>query len=220
MKDTLQTIVKTIDKCTDNSIELINKVDSFYNSAWDKLIIVGSVSFAVIGVLVPFIIQWYQKKTLKISEELLKKEIEHQALKIKEDMLGEIEKTLEERVGIFENKIVELNASTTAKTFHLQGNGQLEGNFFLGALEDYIIAAQNYIVCGEYANLQTVLSIIHDNCIPRLTQEEINDLKITSDCDLELLLNNLTAKDDKGTFRQIIRNIRFTVSKLPKSTQR
>jgi LPS O-antigen subunit length determinant protein (WzzB/FepE family) len=73
MSDTLKTIVKTVEKTTDNSIDLINKVDSFYNSAWDKLIIVGSIAFAIIGILVPYVIQWYQKKTLKISEELLKK---------------------------------------------------------------------------------------------------------------------------------------------------
>ena len=69
MKDSIQTVIKTIEKTSDNGIELINKVDSFYNSAWDKLIIIGTFSFAIIGILVPFIIQWYQKQTLKTSHD-------------------------------------------------------------------------------------------------------------------------------------------------------
>ncbi len=219
MTDTLQTIVKAVEQNSDNAIDLINKVDAFYNSAWDKLVIVGSVSFAVIGILVPFVIQWYQKKTLKVSEERLKKDIENHSLKLKAEILDDINKTLEERIKDFEKKIEELNASATAKAFHLQGNGQLADNFIAGALSDFVTAAKNYLLCGDYSNLQTVLRIILEDCVPQLSQEEINDLKITHYCDLDMLLNDLTVKDEKGMFSQVIRNIRFAVSKLPKTTK-
>jgi hypothetical protein len=218
MTDTLQTLVSTVGQNSDNAIDIINKVDSFYNSAWDKLVIVGSVSFAVIGILVPFVIQWYQKKTLKISEELLKKDIENQSLKLKTELLADIKIILDERIKDFEKKIEELNASATAKTFHLQGNSQLGDKDIGGALADFVTAAQNYLICGDYSNLQTVLRIILENCVPKLSQEEINDLRITHNCDLDLLLNDLTLKDDNGVFSQVIRNIQFKVSKLPKTT--
>ncbi|MCO6176065.1 hypothetical protein NHF50_13520 [Flavobacterium sp. NRK F10] len=177
MSDTLRTTIKTIAQTTENGIELINKVDSFYNSAWDKLILVGTVAFGVIGILVPFVIQWYQKKTLKISEELMKKELENQALTLKAELLDHININIKKEIKIFEEKIEKLNASTNAKAFHLQGNGQLANGYKAGALSDYIISADNYIICEDYNNLQTVLRLILEDCLPSLSLEEIEDLK-------------------------------------------
>lgn len=216
MTDTLQTIIKTVQQTSTDAIDLINKVDSFYNSAWSKLIIIGTVSFAVVGIIVPFMIQWYQKKTLNISEELLKKDIESQALKIKSEILLDINETLEKRIAIFESKIEELYASTEAKTFHLQGNGQLAKNLITDALSDFIIAASNYIKCNDYRNLQRVMKVISENCVPHLSAEELNDLK-NNNIDLELLLGNLSTSDEKGIFGDIIQEIRFKISKLTKT---
>jgi len=217
MKDTIQTIIKTIEKTSDSGIDLINKVDSFYNSAWNKLIIIGSLSFGVIGILVPFVIQWYQKKTLKISEELLKKEIEMQTEKIKSELLADMDKIFDDRLNIFENKIEQLNASSTAKAFHLQGNGYLQRGFVYDALADFIIAAQNYFFCQDFINLQTVLKIILEDCIPELSIEEVNDLKLSHDRDLENILRSISDKDEKNIFNVIIRDIRYKLSKLPKT---
>ena len=47
MSDTLNSLIKTLEKIPDNGIEYINKVDLFYNSAWNKLVLVGSVAFQV-----------------------------------------------------------------------------------------------------------------------------------------------------------------------------
>lgn len=217
MKDTIQNIIKSIEIKSDNGIDLINKVDLFYNSAWEKLIIIGSVSFAVIGVLMPLIIQWYQKKTLKISEELLKKEIENQSLKLKEEILESINKSLEEKINIFEKKVLSINASSTGKTFHLQGNGQLSEKNYTGAFNDYVTAAVDYCTCEEYVNLQRVLNLIKENCLPNLSLEEIEDLKISHNCDLEIVLKQITEIDEKGMLRQLIRDIRLAITKLPKN---
>jgi hypothetical protein len=217
MKDSIQTVIKTIEKTSDNGIELINKVDSFYNSAWDKLIIIGTFSFAIIGILVPFIIQWYQKQTLKTSENLLKKEIETQILKIKFEILAEITIAFEEKLNVFENKIEQFNASSTARTFHLQGNGQLNNGLIKEALADYITAAQNYSICEDFINLQNMLKAILDNCLHKLSKEEIEDLKISHNRSLEKMLDIISSKDDKKVFNIIIRDIRYKLSKLPKT---
>ncbi len=217
MSDTLQTIIQTVEATTDQSFELISHVDSFYNSAWDKLVIVGSLAFAVIGLLVPFAIQWYQKRSLKISEELLKKDVENQMLKLKADLLVEINSALEEKIKIFDHKIEKLNANSDAKTHHIQGNGLLDDSCFSEALSDFIIAAEGYLFCEDFVNLQTVLEMIVDSCLPALSIEEIDDLKVSHNSDLDSLLSNLDEKDEKGTFRTRIRQIRLALTKLPKT---
>ena len=67
MIDTLRNLTQN-DRTFSETIDLVNKVDSFYNSAWDKLIIVGSLAFGIVGIVVPFIIQWYQKRTLELKD--------------------------------------------------------------------------------------------------------------------------------------------------------
>jgi len=156
MIDSLKTITKVIETTSNDGIELINKVDSFYNSAWEKLVLIGTLSFAVVGIIVPFVIQWYQKKTLKLSENLLKKEIENQTLKIKGEIVEELSKKVEEKIKEYETKINELNASTNAKAFHLQGNLNREKGYFEQALGDFITASFDYLICNDYQNLQTV----------------------------------------------------------------
>lgn len=217
MTDSLNNSIKLIERATDNGLELINKVDSFYNSAWDKLILVGSVAFGVIGILVPFVIQWYQKKTLQISEELMKKEMEGLTMRLKSELLDYLDKNIEKRIKLFEEKIEKLYASMNAKTFHLQGNESLKNGYIQSALSDYIISAVQYLFCEDYMNLDTVLKLILDQCIPKLSLEEIDLLKISHDCNLEYLLENLTKQDEKGRFIKIIREIRIKLSKLPRT---
>lgn len=217
MINLLFALIKVTDIKSDYGIELINKVDTFYNSAWDKLVLIGSISFAVIGLLVPFVIQWYQKKSLKISEELLKNEMLNQAAILKGEILEDINNTLADRIKDFENKIDELNASITGKTFHLQGNGHLNDKLYDEALSDYIKSAQNYLLCHDHNNLQTVMRLIQKDCIPMLSKEEIDDVKITRDCDLDTLLTQLERHNEKGIFSQVIRDIKFSLSKLPKT---
>lgn len=217
MKDTIQTIIKTVESSSLDGIELINKVDSFYNSAWIKLIVSGSLALAVIGLLVPYLIQWYQKKNLKISEELLKRDIEKQSLKLKSELLNDINKTLEEKIQEFERKLEKMQASTYARAHHLQANSQSNDGHFLEAYADYCYSAQEYLFCEDFDNLNIVLKIIFNDCLPELSLEEINDVKISDGYDLELLLENVKGKDVNGTFGGIIGQIRLKLSKMPKT---
>ena len=219
MKDSIQTIIKTINTTSDNGMELINKVDSFYNSAWDKLIIIGSLAFAIVGVLVPFVIQWYQKQTLKTSENLLKKEIESQISKIKSEILSEINLVIEDKFKFIDSKIEQFNCASAARTYHLQGNGQLSEGLMKDALADYIAAAQNYFKSEDFINLQTILNAISNNCIPTLSIEDIDDLNISHNRSLYELLETIYSKDDKKVFNTVIRQIKFKLSKLPKTAK-
>ncbi|MFD0939361.1 hypothetical protein [Pedobacter boryungensis] len=74
--DTIRTIKTVHDTVFVNSkdsqsLDLINKVDTFYNNAWTKLAVTVTLLFIIVGIVVPLIIQWYQKKQLKLSEDRL-----------------------------------------------------------------------------------------------------------------------------------------------------
>ncbi len=213
MKDTLNSIVEKIQTTLASQVDLVEKVDTFYNNAWDKLILVGSVAFGIVGIIIPLIIQWYQKRALKVSEELLKKDIEIQVSKMKAEIMRELSPQIEEEFKKYENKIKILNA----KTFFIQGKLNLEKNYHNPALGNFIAASFSFIASEDYQNLQSTLHLILNDCIPYLSNEEINDLKISTDTNIDLLLNILKENDDKGVFSTVIQEIQLKISKLPKT---
>ncbi len=84
------------------------------------------------------------------------------------------------------------------------------------ALGDYITASSSYLNCNNYQNLQTVLSLIENSCMPFISLEDLDDIKTISGRDLNLLLEKLTEKDENGSLTSIIRNIRLKIQKAPK----
>lgn len=214
MKDTLNTIIyKSVEMI--DTIDILNKVDQFYNSAWDKLIIMATISFGIVGILVPIIIQWYQKKSIKLSEDNLKSEIEKESSKIEERLTEIFDAKLDEKMKVYEEKIEALNAASNAKAFHIQGAGSVEKGDYYAALCDFITASFNHLKAGDYMNLQNCLTVICDTCLPHLSREEINDIKISHEEDLDKLIEFIKEKDLNGALTNQIRNLKLKVSKLP-----
>ncbi len=199
-----------------NAIDILNGVDAFYQSAWDKLLIVGTVSFAVIGILVPFMIQWYQRKTMKISEELLKKELAQQTTNSKEEILKELTAILDERIKTFETKMERLNASAEAKVFHVQGTGHLKEGLWGHAIVDYVSAGHSYLACDDFFNLRRIINTINDSCIDKVSLDDLNDLKTSSNLDLAYFLDEIEKFDEKYVFTDAVRGIRLKISKKSK----
>ena len=209
--DTLNTVIKTSQELGVNSLDILEKVDYFYNSAWNKLILIGGI----IGIVVPLLFHWYQKKVLVLSENKLKAEIKSETSKIEERIEESIQSELEEKIKDYEKKIELLNASFNAKVFHLQANSSFEKGNYQSALANYITASFNYLKSDDFSNLQITLSAISDSCLQHLSSEEINDIKISHNENLDKLLEELGEKDNDGTLTQQIRSIKLKLSKLP-----
>ena len=214
MINTMLGFVNAIITVADNGIDLINKVDSFYNSAWSKLLIFGSVSFAIVGIILPIAMQLYQNKILKNSELVLKSEIEKQVLKIKEEILEEINKTLNEKTENFEKKFEILKASADAKAHHIQGSLWLTKGMYKESLSDFLTAANYYIESKDYLNLSSVLQNISDVCLSKLTLEEIEDTFVECGITIDELTEKLITINDNGIFEVKIKELRLKMNQL------
>ncbi len=151
-----------------------------------------------------------------MSEEKLKQDLKDEVSKIKSELLEVIDSKLEEKFRALDLKVEKLDASITAKIFHLQGNNDLSKQLYSGALSDFIRASENYLDCEDHLNLQIVLTSIED-CLDYISLEEIEDIKISSDSDLESLLEKINEYDNNATFLRSTRKILLIVSKLPKT---
>lgn len=65
-----------------NSLDLLQKIDSFYNNAWLKLTIFVTIVIAIAGIFIPiiinFFIQWYQKRFFVLEENKIKFELKNE----------------------------------------------------------------------------------------------------------------------------------------------
>jgi tetratricopeptide (TPR) repeat protein len=217
MNDTLTYVLDKILSNQEQGIDLVQKVDSFYNNAWTKLIFIISIGFTIVGVIVPLFIQWLQKRTLKASEDLLKKEIADKTKAIKDEISTNLKKEIEEKFKLYEKEIEITRASANAKLYLAEGKVKLSMNYYDKALSDFITASENCMKSDNYPSLNDALKLISEDCLPYLSMEEINDLKTRNNCDLNYFLDNLTKTDDRFYFREIIGEIRVIISKLPRT---
>jgi hypothetical protein len=197
-----------------NEIDIINSVNEFYNSAWEKLIIVGTIALTIIGILVPLIIQWYQKKTMILNEEKLKNHIKQEVEKIKDDLRKEIKETFENEMKKFEEKIEKIRSNSEAGIFHIQAISELDKKLYLESLRSFITAATFYVDAEDYFNLQIVLEVIEDSCLKNITKSQYENIKLTRGCTLENLYEKIHPVDTKGAFTHIINKIKLKANNL------
>ena len=143
--------------------DIVNSVNSFYDSAWTKLIFV--ITF--IGIIVPVVIQYFQRQNIKeiykrysidferkmnLKIEQLKTENEENFEKIKSEYNIEIKKIQE----IHRTQTVE----TDGNTFYLQGRVRFSEKNFKYALSDFIKAANKYISVKNTEKAKVMLEFI------------------------------------------------------------
>jgi hypothetical protein len=194
------------------AIDLISKVDAFYNSAWNKLILFGSILFGVVGVVVPLVIQWYQKRVLRVAEEGLR-------VRLGKEIREELMRAIENRFNDQQRQIQVLQAAANSKILFAQAKFSIEKNAYKGALGELVTASASSMECDDYRTLQEILDYIHSTCLPNLSLEEISDLSTANVCDLASFLESLSKKDDRAMFQTKIGEIRVLLSKLPKTVR-
>jgi len=192
--DTIKVAAKEVD-----TLELINKVDIFYNNAWTKLVIILPVLIGVVAVLIPFLTAQYQKREMKHSEAKLLADIEKKNKEeldsLRNDLKGEYEASLEQLMSANANAISllekNLNALIQAEVKYTQGQ-------FYASLEDPNVAAVNFLYSIPLffsINKVQSASIAMQNCSNQL-------LKANKDGIQEEF------KDDKTSFEEQIRSIK------------
>ncbi|MGB5941344.1 MAG: hypothetical protein WBG71_00530 [Leeuwenhoekiella sp.] len=122
---------------TQNSIA--TEVNNFYDSAWLKLLIV----ITVLGIVLPILVQYFQRKNYKELAENLKNSFDSKLENLKENNESRINKIVEE----YKTKLKELEAKNDiamfeidANTYYLQGRSLMLERSFIPAVFSYIKA--------------------------------------------------------------------------------
>jgi len=193
--------------------ELINQINDFYNSAWEKLLIFGSVAFTIIGIIVPLLIQWYQKKTLSIRETEIKAHFEKEIQIIKEELKKDMKLLLTEEIKVFEDKAMKIKNNSEGGLYHIQANNAFENNDHYEALRSYVASSMWYLEGDNYYQLRCVLEAIEE-CLDHVKKIDMHNIKQHDSLDFDLVLTKTLQKEITGTFKDLISDIRRKITEL------
>jgi len=161
-----------------NSLDYINKVDSFYNNSWTKL----AILFGLIGVFVPLVINYIQIK---------RNEKDHKNIKdgVKAELSQEIDKYLEE-------KITKIQHASEGVSYHILANIYYDKNNFKEAFGEIVNAMTCYFIGDDYTNFQNAIEDFY-KYLPKVNRQIVEDFKDQDYYDINTLLQKISDSNDE-----------------------
>ncbi len=154
----------------------INMVDTFYNNAWNRLVLYGALIIVIVGIVIPIILQYtsrrvQQGKNIEMENKLREEFTSFVNLKgksIEEKDKNIIDNYFKEKERIIENKLVQLRrdiSHSKGLSFHNLGlRKATEGEILVSTLF-YISAGRSYLDAQDETNLKIILENIEKNCL-------------------------------------------------------
>ncbi len=145
-------------------LDVVKTVDAFYQDAWLKLIGVLVFFGALIGVVMPLIIQRIQSSSFDKTEKRLKDKIEQIQNKTQESIQGEVEALRSTFVEIQKN--MEKRLDEEVRLIRAEFYGELGSSFSLDVGQEIaafiflIISAKEYAALKNYAIVTKLLNQI------------------------------------------------------------
>ena len=197
-------------------IEILEKLDMFYNNAWNKLILFTTILLAIVGVIIPLIINWWQNRNLKLREKDLKNEItsffDEKLKDFKKDLSSSIEEKYKDELKKMKYYQLKIQGKLEGAQFLLQANSQSDIKDKLNSL---YWSARGYINGKDFLNLQTVIDLIVKN-IPKLKDEDLIELK-ANEVDFEDIIIRLKKINENYSQTKSMRDIKVALTKVIKN---
>lgn len=152
-------------------IDIVDRVELFYENAWQKLITTGAIVIGVVGLVVPILIQLWQNKLLKFNESKLKDDIRKEIADIKAESRKEIDdinsKLTKDLASELQHNFVTMEAKLETKSnylramgYHLQGRIEDESNRYDTAAENFLNAIYLYSFGGDTENIVILIDYL------------------------------------------------------------
>jgi hypothetical protein len=178
MKDSLDIIhnvARVVPQSSSDAIDFLTKIQCFYDSAWDKLIIVGGIIFGVFGIIIPIIFQREQKRLLSLQEKEVLLNIQQELQKIKGELRAEFEGEIQNQRKKFKKVIKSKASELQGMAHHLQGNAMLRDGQIQDATLEYFKAVYHYMIGKNYVNTRVACGNILNNCFSLITKKQLED---------------------------------------------
>ena len=212
--------LELINNKIDNNLNIINGVNQFYDSAWLKLIIVISI----LGVILPFVVQYFQNRNLKLLLKDISKKFENSVKSLQSENQEKFERELDvfdKKFKILEEKNIINESKIQWSTNFLQGRTYLVSKEYvysvLGFLTAFYVEINNRSRF-ENNNLRPVLVNIF-NCLQNIFVKKdylwIQDkFKKYHNISIEEGLDIINKQEDKDDYYDVYIKINEELNRL------
>ena len=167
---------------------ILASVQAFYSTAWSQLVVYTTALLALVGILVPVLSQWYQRKSAAVDKKELEGLLRDQVDHAREDLRTSLEEQANQLRKSFEIEIANLRAEATRASqaarggaYHVQAVGLLKEEQYPNTLESLIYAARCYVEARDENNLGRVLDMMHMTVLPHLSKDDLAQLLVAHD---------------------------------------
>jgi len=205
-----------------DALEIINKLDAFYNNAWNHLLIFVTILVTLVGVVIPLGIQWYQRKTFKLDEERLHTTIRTEVEKARADLKAKLSEQIESEKEKLQEELRRLTKDIAVNIHQVRGgvfmdqgaNQLLTHKDFTTAFISYISAIESFVLGNDHLNLRRALNTVVQNVLPKLSKEELERSKEPLSEDFEKALEMVKNKDVENAYGDLIKSLRYEWRKV------
>jgi len=210
------------------TLEILEKVNAFYSTSFEQLLVVVFGAIGLVGVIIPLLITYYQSRQFNIEKKSLENYIDSMKLdlmtSVKEEVTTELEKekkllnrALEENKEEL-SKSLESNKAELKKqiniakggAFLIQANNQHDKNNFEDAIESSLDAIDNFIEAKDENNLQRVLRSLTETLLPKVNKNILISYP-DSEERIKYICKNLSELNDNGRYIDSVKDLKLTL---------
>jgi hypothetical protein len=155
------------------AIDVMSKIGSFYNYAWNTLIAVVTISFAITGIVIPLLYAWYRRSSDSARTKEILDRLQDESMRIQEKVVAESKKIISKDLDERDRKVFKAIKVAESRVFHVQGNMMLRDKNYIGAFESFLAAAQHQTSFGDNFNLRRIIPILIGKVFPNLIRTDI-----------------------------------------------
>ena len=198
-------------------IEILDKVNSFYSTAFSQLLTITIAILGFGGVVLPIILQIIQSRSFRVEQKSLENHITNEINERMKGIKAEMEKQFQEEkekinesfkseIEAINKKLAEQTLLARAGTFFLQGANYISRENYSQAACDYGYAAEMFLSGKDEINGQRALRSLIENCLPKLNSVSF-EIILNLDDSIDTLIKTLTEKNENGRFMDTINTI-------------
>ncbi|MDR0414813.1 MAG: hypothetical protein LBH84_05285 [Prevotellaceae bacterium] len=187
-------------------INVLEQVESFYSSAWDKLILSGLIVFVLLGVALPVIFYI-------LNTHVLKAKLSEKFHRLKLEILAEVRSENREELAQAKQDFYNKSKALKSMALHLEGNALIKEKKVEQAALNYFEAIKGYLHGRDYVNFRLLVNTVVDKCLPKLDKSQITNVFRCMDTTEEQYFLELKKIDRMEYVRQEIAELRMHLEK-------
>lgn len=197
-----------------DNLEIIQQVEQFYNSAWNKLIITGSVVFVIIGIAVPIFTYYMKKGALKIQKDKILAEIDEKLKEEKKKLREEIKKGYEKELSKLKSELDKEIKLVRGFTGHLQASASYDQKNYIEAVKDMLTSLEFYLHANSISNVQVAYDLLIEKIFKFISKKDVENIFTMLDTTLEEYFSDLKKQSNNDLTDRLIIELKTEMKKI------